>query len=351
MQLQQQKLILEKQKYNDSKIAQQTEEKIRQLEEQLQKEKTPTKTEVEKIVKTEVNKVNDKQVTQINSKLDKIDKKLPKIITPVNVAVAVEGLEILRQTKNRPIPISPCLAPVFVPPVATQARINGGLTTTLQGVTVAQGARLQSLATRSFNLLNDGTFGLQRIQNFASTAWEATHADKILSAATTAVVIHNGFMLSKGLGYTIGEAASQVLQAMNIKDSSGEFFDVNQVVGGKIGNALRDAGAVYEDAYSEMLENVNPQNAAMRKLEGLTTGISKLTDAVDSIESVSSNVIEIQETYTELQAQKQVLKDEADEAIRLTKEGKDEAKEEVQAKTDVESLDFEPAPPEDTGSN
>ncbi len=326
--------------------------------------------------------------------------KTPTITTKVNETPT---------PKPTPVPVDPCKKGCGGASPGTGVGGGGsGLNTGLSAAELALLTRIDRTTTSTLSNVAHADYGLARIQGFADIAWKATHADKILNAVTTAMVIHNGAMLSKGLAYTVGEAATTTLQAMNIQDSEGNPFNVNAVVGGKlrqlvervvgaenyeaftkkiasysrtyqaaanladitfslfdsareiaettaentgkIGNALRESGAVYEDAYSEMLEKVNPQNVAMRKLEGLSTGISNISDAVDSIESVSSNVIEIQETYSELQAQKQLVRDEAAEAIRLTKIDKDKAKEDVQAKTDLEDLDFEAAPPEDTGT-
>ena len=355
--------------------------------------------------------MNDKQTKDINNKLDKIDKKIPDIITPTNVAVAVGGLEILRQIKNKSGGLGTCFAPTLVPPVAAQARANGAATLGLQTLNTAQNAAIQKTAnvidktsTVTREAVTNATYGLQTIQNFASTAWKATHADKILNAITTAVVIHNGVMLSRGLGNTLADVATITLQAMGVHDSDNQPFDVQSILSakltqlidfaigeekhkaltakiasysrvyqsaanladltfslfdsarniaetsatntGKIGNALREAGVVYEDAYEEMSEKYSPQNKAMRKLSGLTDNVQEFADKADRIGEVSSEVIEIKESFIELQSERQALATEVKDALDLKKEEKRVAKEEIQVRTEVNTVDFDSAPPE-----
>ncbi len=265
--------------------------------------------------------------------------------------------------------------------------------------------RIDTTTTTTRDIVSHADYGLSKIQKFASTAWKATHGDKILNALTTAVVIHNGVMLSRGLGNSLADVATVTLQAMGLKDSEGKPFDVQQIVSekltqmmqrilgagnyealtaklasysrvyqsaanladltfslfdsarniaeasatntGKIGNALREAGAVYEDAYEEMSEKYSPQNRAMRKLSGLTENVEEFTEKADRIGEVSSEVVEIRESFAELQSEREVLKNEVNTALDLKKEEKDLAKEDVQTKTDVNDIDFDPALAED----
>jgi hypothetical protein len=368
--------------------------------------------EVKQIVKTEVNsqiqgitKVNNQQATEINSKLDTLNSKLPDPLTLAGIATVVGGLDILRQIKNKPIPTPFCLAPALVPPVGAQAKRNGGAIAGLQGVTIVQNGFTQKAVkavsettTKIDKIVTHKDYGLQKIQKFADTAWKATHADKILNALSTAMVIHNGIMLSKNLAQTVGEAASVTLQAMGVKDSEGQPFDVGSALSGKlkqlitsaigaegyealtirianysriyqsaanltntafslfdsarniaettaantgkIGNALRESGAVYEDAYTEMLEKVNPQNAAMRKLEGFSNGLEAIEQGVSSISSVSSEVVSIKDNYTQLKSEKEALAQETTEILAAKKVEKGEAKVAVQVSAEVKAIDF-----------
>ncbi|MGL5078636.1 MAG: hypothetical protein ACRDBG_22790, partial [Waterburya sp.] len=103
----------------------------------------------------------------------------------------------------------------------------------IQGQNILGVVKDTNLAVRSKD------FGLQEIQRVANTAWEATHADKILNALSTAMVIHNGIMLSNNALASVGEAATITLQAMGLKDSKGKDFDVSQLVQTKITGMLQ----------------------------------------------------------------------------------------------------------------
>lgn len=362
-------------------------------------------TEVKQIVKTEVNsqiggiaQVNNQQAVEINSKLDNLNSKFPDPLTLAGIATAVGGLDILRQIKNKPIPTPTCLAPVLVPPVGagvTKANVAIG---TMQSLTLAQGAGIKTVVTKNFDILSHSKHGLEAVQKFADIAWKATHADKILNGITTALVIHNAIMLSNNLGQTIGDAASGVLNAIGIKDSEGNPFNVNTVIRakmtqlitsaigsenyaaltakvaaanriyqsaanvldltrslfdsarnvaeltaentGKIGNALREAGAVYEDAYDLMQEKVNPQNQAQRRLEGLSNTLGNLAEGASAISEISSEVVETRENITQLKAERKQLEDETKLFLDAEKVKKDEVKTESQAETELAKIDF-----------
>jgi hypothetical protein len=365
------------------------------------------KTEVDKQL-TDLKQVNDKQATEIKTKLDKVDSKIDLMPTPTQIALAVGGLEIIRQISSNSAKAGGklnCQAPALVPPVGVQAKRNGGAILGLQGVTIVQNGFTQKAVkavsettTKIDKIFTHKDYGLQKIQKFADTAWKATHADKVLNALSTAMVIHNGIMLSKNLAQTMGEAATVTLQAMRVTDSEGKPFDVGSALSGKlkqlitsaigaggyealtirianysriyqsaanltntafslfdsarniaettaantgkIGNALRESGAVYEDAYTEMLEKVNPQNAAMRRLEGFSNGLEAIEQGVSSISSVSSEVISIKDNYTQLKEEKETLAQETTEILAAKKIEKGEAKVAVQVSAEVKAIDF-----------
>lgn len=258
--------------------------------------------------------------------------------------------------------------------------------------------KIDATTTTTMKAATHKDYGLQKIQQFADIAWKATHADKILNGITTALVIHNAVMLSGNLAQTIGEAASSVLNAIGIKDSEGEPFDVNAVIKakmtelitsvigaatykeltqkiaaanriyqssanvlditrslfdsarnvaeltaentGKIGNALRESGAVYEDAYELMQEKVNPQNQAQRRLEGLSNTLGNIEEGVSAISEISSEVVETTENIEQLKAERKQLEDETKLFLDAEKIKKEDVKTESQAETELAKLDF-----------
>ena len=251
------------------------------------------------------------------------------------------------------------------------------------------------------SVINSSAHGLQAIQNFASTAWRVTKADKIMAGVSMALTVHNAMMLSNNLLSTMSEAVNITFEALNIRDETDEPIDfgkavkdkINAVLAsvlgqanyealtariakanriyqaginildttyslfdsartvaeltaehmGQIGNALREAGVVYEDAYNEMSEKINPQNAAMRKLGSFREAIEVAEDAFDSVSQISSSVVETKDNIAQLKTEKEELKTEIEGFITEQKEEKDEAKEEAQVTADINEADFDPA--------
>jgi hypothetical protein len=203
---------------------------------------------------------------------------------------------------------------------------------------------------------------LAQMQTFAEKAWKNTKLDKLINLLTLISVLHNAAMLSRNVGETIGELASNMLATVGVKDATGSQLDINELVGtsvrsfvqsvvgvevytdvstawkkssrivssaanivytvrglhdtskdvmewtaentGKIGNALKRWGVVGERAYPWMSERVKAQDAYRRKFERVTQGLEGLEDTASSLSQVTGNTREIQEEYTELKQQK-----------------------------------------------
>ena len=293
---------------------------------------------------------------------------------------------------------SNCSLPGVPSPTRGLKGLTDNLEAKLGAATLAAELNITRIVSKIDDTVHHATWGLEKAQGFADKAWKATHADKILNGITTALVIHNATMLSKNLTVTVGEAASSVLNAIGIKDSDGDPFDVNAVVKakmtelissvvgatnyealtkkiaaanriyqsaanvldltrslfdsarnvaeltaentGRIGNALRESGAVYEDAYELMLEKVNPQNQAQRRLEGLSNTLQALEQGASTISEISSEVIETKDNITELKAERKQLADETKLILDAKKIEEDDVKTESQAETEVTKIDF-----------
>lgn len=280
---------------------------------------------------------------------------------------------------------------------AAQSRMDAILAA-MGAADLLQGQSILGIVKNTNQVINSSEHGLAKVQDFASKAWKATKADKIMNALTTAVVIHNAMMLSNNLAQTISEATNLALDALGIKDESDNPIDIGAAIRdkinailssllgeanykalttrlaaanriyqasanvynlireigdtsrsitevacentGKIGNALLESGAVYENAYDKMIDSVNPQSKAQLKLEKFRNGTEILENAADAISSISSDVIELQELRTELTEGKAQL-DAARQAYKtLSDTEKTQIKAESQAETDVNKPDF-----------
>jgi hypothetical protein len=358
---------------------------------------------VKQVVKTEVDskfkefeQVNNQQATEINSKLDGLTSKLPEVLTGAAIATIVLKSPDFQKVLSNSGKKLTCQAPALVPPVGAQAKANGVAIGTLQGVTVAQ-----NIITHG--ILKNPKFGLEKIQGFADTAWKATHADKVLQVVNTTLLIHNAMMLSNNLFQTMGEATSMALQAVQPSNHKGEPIDVNSLVKnkinsvlssvlgaenykaltariakanriyqsginildatrnmfdathsiaevtlkhtGEIGNALRSAGVVYEDAYNNMVEKVNPASKRLMGLQKFRDEIEVVEEAFDSVSQVSSNVLEIRENVKEIKDGKAAMVKEMDDDIKAKKDTGTDTKAASQVTANPVKADFEAASP------
>lgn len=241
--------------------------------------------------------------------------------------------------------------------------------------------------------------GLEAVQKFGEKAWQATHADKILNAITTAIVIHNGIQLSQNLLVTLGETASVVLQAIGVKDSNNEDIDVNawfqvkmrswmeSILGtenyaalttriakynriyqaganildasrelfdsarstaeltaentGKIGNALLRSGVVSEDSYTTMIDKVYPHSKAMRRLERFRNGLEEVEDSVSTVGNIASEVVSTKDAFTELKEAKKEWKEANDALVTEKDTATNETKEESTVVDGIKNTDFD----------
>ena len=326
--------------------------------------------------------MNDQQVQQLNNKLDQLDNKISSLPDPATIALAVGGLDILRQIKQNGLK-STCHAPALVPPVAAQAKANGAATLGLQTLNTAQNAAIQKTVnlvqqttTVTNKIVSHATYGLKAMKNAADIAWKATHADKALQMLNTVVVISNAISLGTNITDTIGDAASLILNTLGVKDSQGQAIDVNQVIGNsvknwiigivgqanftayeakiksrirtyqatanmysslrnmlasaediaeetgvnvaQIGNALRDSHAVETDSYGYMPEGNRRINKTFRALE-------KGNELADSFYTVTSDGVDLYQESIEFNNDRKAFQNllEAEQKTETRKESRE----------------------------
>lgn len=198
--------------------------------------------------------------------------------------------------------------------------------------------------------------------------------DRAWAMLTYAAVLHNAWMLSSSFGQTLLAATSSFLEAVGIKDEDGSAIDVQALIGKKIeetaqsifgkekvtywekqykkyvrvyqatanllgsltsigysiisvlevigsrisriANALRQFGVVGDNAYSAMNEADSFQNPFFNR-------ITRLEEAASTIDTVSSEVVSVRQTASDIKAQKKALDDAVKAAT--TKQEKTEA--------------------------
>lgn len=216
------------------------------------------------------------------------------------------------------------------------------------------------------------------IGGFMQTAFRATRLDKVLNALNTLLLIHNAALLSRSLGITIAELASQALSLFGVKDEQDNPIDVAEVLGdqfenfvkgiigeeayngvtgawkrgsaifssaaqimwtlrsigdssreiaewtaenlGKIGNALKTARIVGPNAYRWMPERVTRQSAWDLKVRRFREGTESLEDAASSLSTVIGEVQSIGDEAKELTDQKKRFDDALKDAVPKDRE-------------------------------
>ena len=195
----------------------------------------------------------------------------------------------------------------------------------------------------------------------------------IFDALSLILLLHNAAMLSSNLVQTLGQIIDVGLDVIGLKDENGESFDVAQILGqqannfmksilgeanwtqttttwkklsniyqaaanviysvqsiidsarsimelgaqmtGKIGNALRAAGVVFENAFNWFPEEINSATARQNKLNGMIQGIQNIDDTASSLSSAVSEVKSIQDTVIEMREQRQKFNEAVDELV------------------------------------
>ncbi|MBC7971544.1 MAG: hypothetical protein H7Z11_15720 [Verrucomicrobia bacterium] len=181
------------------------------------------------------------------------------------------------------------------------------------------------------------------------------HLDRVLNVLTFATTLHNAYMLSNALTQTLFSMFSNVLAAIGLKDAEGSPLEIGKIVGstietfaksilgveavdgfkkewkkysriyqaaanivysiqsiafsilsalevvgsmvGKIGNALKAGGVIFEKAFGWMNVQPNFQNRFF-------TNIQAATDFVSAVDSVAGEVLSVQDAAKNLGEQK-----------------------------------------------
>jgi hypothetical protein len=265
--------------------------------------------------------------------------------------------------KFTPVDLSPLSAQI----AGVDAKVTGvaATTTAHAGGWAAWTAGPWAAFTESFGAFN----------TFVRTAFQFTRLDKVLNALNTLLLIHNASMLSRNLAETFGEVASTALNLFGVKDEEGNGIDVGEVLGdsitntvknvlgeqlygqitrtwakassiwssaaniawtirsindssqevmewigentGKIGNALKKARVVGEDAYNWLPEKITTEGVIRRKYRRMADNLDNIEEAADSLQSVLSEVTDITEEVNELREEKDKFKDNLEDLPSL----------------------------------
>lgn len=334
---------------------------IKTITPQIVKENTVNEQEFEKLITNNNNKLLNFLIPGLTIAL------LPQILPKLNQ---------INSTTNqiKDTPKSPCLAPVYVPPVGANVQRNIGLTTGLHAYTATQTTAIKADTTvinTQVAQVNAKTNAIQSATNTVLTKvgevatsitklWRLIGVDRWINYVNMALLFHNALMLSNNLGQTAISAIENVFQLFGLKlhDDKGEEIDLSTLVGhtvenvakaalgnenyttmvtswkkanriyqtgmnilysvqgignslqsltqlaientGKIGNALRKAGAVLENAYAPMVEKVTAYTPFQRQLETFNNTVQGAENAISNLDNVTSEVTSMNDAKKEL---------------------------------------------------
>jgi hypothetical protein len=247
--------------------------------------------------------------------------------------------------------------------------INAGL----QGLDLAGTAALSDKLDKIDNKLGpqlpDGGISglLKKTGDLLGKTWDFLQIDRVLNVLNFTTSLHNAYMLSSNIGQTLFSAIGNILDVFGVEDKEGGALDVGAMVAkwtdnfakklfgvskvegikaewkklnriyqaaanvmwsvqsifdsmrslqeiaientGKIGNALRKAGAVLENAYGPLVERATARNATQKRWDNIREGLESVENAISTVDSAASEVLSVQETLTELQKQRKEVED------------------------------------------
>ena len=154
-----------------------------------------------------------------------------------------------------------------------QNNLGNLFTNALQGIDLRQGQVILEMATNT--------------NQFVKKAWSTTKMDKVLNVLNTILAFHNALMLSRNLGQTLGDVASQALQFLKIKDSEDNFIDVNEVVGTTIDSWITNI--IGAQTYATIQQSWTSLNRIMVAAQGVVFAVQGVKNAVlEGLETVGN---------------------------------------------------------------
>ncbi|MBW4689594.1 MAG: hypothetical protein KME40_32010 [Komarekiella atlantica HA4396-MV6] len=255
----------------------------------------------------------------------------------------------------------------------TNNKVKDALDVLNTGANAAQLTLLNTINTKIGAQLPEGlsgTFG---------RLWNTLQVDRVLNILTLITVFHNALMLSNNIAQTLFAGIDNVAQSIGFKwkNEKGEeagfgsivsewtanffktifgaenftnltnaykaanriyqsgtniLFSVQSMLDmtrsitelaanntGKIGNALKRAGAVFENAFPDMSEFTTARTAQQAKWDNVLQGLQPIENAVSAFSQVTGEVVSIGDNFNQLKGQKEEFeksKKDGEDAIK-----------------------------------
>ena len=104
------------------------------------------------------------------------------------------------------------------------------------------------------------------------------HIDRALNVLTFAATVHNATQLSSDIVQTLGSALSNGLSLVGIKDDKGNALNISELVNGTIQNTIK--GIVGEQNYISMSENWAKANRTYQSTTNVLSAFQGLSSAI-----------------------------------------------------------------------
>lgn len=178
-------------------------------------------------------------------------------------------------------------------PVNGLQGMNNNLLNALGIADLAQGMNITKIVADTNAAVRHVDYGLEKAQNFASSAWNTLKLDKALAVMNFMMTTHNALMLSRNLGATFGEVATSLLNLIGVKNPvDGSAIDVNEVIGTAIKDKIIEL--VGQETYTNVTSAFNKANRILTAAQGVIWAIRGMKDAaLEASEVIGSWVAKI----------------------------------------------------------
>lgn len=117
-------------------------------------------------------------------------------------------------------------------------------------------------------------------------------------------------------------------QVQGMFDSARSIAELTANNTGKIGNALKKGGAIFENAFPNMSENTTSRTAYQKKWDNIVNELNGIEETVSAFSSITGEMVSIGENFNELKNQRDEFfkaKDDSEKAITALVTGEKEA--------------------------
>lgn len=227
-----------------------------------------------------------------NAKLDEILAKLPALPAAVASATAarVPSVPQIKQAVGEVTcesARSGCIAGALQNQSAgLQDNFKQGLRDLEQGLNAGANAVQTALLTRIDTKLGGQIVG--GIGGSLGKFYDWAHIDRALNVLTFAATVHNGMMLSRDIASTLTQALANALSVIGIKDKEGNALNISAIVGSTVENAIK--GVIGAENYAQLSTQFALANRIYQSTANVLNNFQNVSSTIlNGLEVVGSN--------------------------------------------------------------